>query len=60
NRLNSSTYWAFNNWTGQPYRYGDITGAYPYYYTWKAMVRMRDPRIFSQGRRVIFGLNIGF
>jgi len=60
NRLNSSTYWAFNNWTGQPYHYGDISGAYPYYYTWNQMVRMRDPRIFNQGRRVVFGLNIGF
>ena len=59
-RLNSSTYWAFNRWTGKPFRYGDIAKPYPYYYTWQEMVRLRDPRIFSQGRRIVFGLNVGF
>lgn len=61
NRENFGTgYYAFNTWTGQPYRYGDLDGAYPYYYTWNQTVRKRDPRIFHQGRRVVFGVNVGF
>ncbi len=57
---NTSTSYAFNNWTGQPFTYGDAVGSYPYYYTWMQMARIRDPRMFNQGRRLVLGFNIGF
>ncbi len=59
-RKNISTVWGFNPWTGKPYTYGDVNKPFPYYYTWKEMVRLRDPRMFLQRRRIVLGVNFGF
>ncbi len=59
-RKNITTSWGFNNWTGKPYTYGDLNNPYPYYYTWKQIVRLRDPRMFFARRRFVLGLNVGF
>ncbi|MHB2153063.1 TonB-dependent receptor [Calditrichota bacterium GD2] len=59
-RNNVNTGWGFNPWTGKPYVYGDVNNPFPYYYTWMEILRLRDPRMFMPGRRIVLGLNFGF
>lgn len=51
---------AFNNWTGEPYRYGDTQGVTEQIYSWRDMYAMMNPQRFSVGRRVQFGLSVDF
>ncbi|RKY48894.1 MAG: hypothetical protein DRP88_01095 [Candidatus Neomarinimicrobiota bacterium] len=51
--------YGFNNWTGKPYKYGDINPeGFDRYYDWWTMYRLLDPRRFSYGRYVKIGLSI--
>lgn len=50
--------YGFNPWTGKPYRYGDVVDDQRKFYTWYDMYRLMDPRQFSTGRYVKFGIKI--
>lgn len=48
----------FNNWTGEPFKYGDRDAPSNRLYTWREMNRILDPRRLSIGRRFQFGMQI--
>lgn len=50
--------YGFNNWTGKPYKYGDIQPGTKVYYDWYTMYRLMDPRQFSTGRYVRLGIRV--
>lgn len=50
----------FNQWTGEPYRYGDIQRPQDNLYDYYTMLSMRDPRVFATGRTTKLGLRIDF
>jgi len=41
----------FNQWTGEPFRYGDIQKPQNNLYDYYTMLSLRDPRVFSTGER---------
>lgn len=50
--------YAFNPWTGKPYKYGDLVSPTKQYYTWYSMFNLMDPRQFSPGRTVKIGMRL--
>jgi outer membrane receptor protein involved in Fe transport len=50
----------FNQWTGEPYRYGDIQKPQNNLYDYYTMLSLRDPRVFSTGRTTKLGIRIDF
>lgn len=50
----------FNQWTGEPYRYGDIEKPQNNLYDYYTMLSLRDPRVFATGRTTKLGLRIDF
>lgn len=56
NQHNVQIQFGFNNWTGQPFRYGDVFQNSSRGLDYYDMVRLRDPRQFSTGRYIKFGL----
>lgn len=50
----------FNQWTGEPYRYGDIQSPQNNFYDYYTMVSLRDPRVFSTGRTTKLGVRVDF
>jgi len=50
----------FNNWTGEPYKYGDVTEPTNQYYNWYDMYRIMDPFQYSPGRHTQFGIRMKF
>jgi len=51
-------YYGFNNWTGKPFKYGDLIAPTNQYYDWYTMFRLMDPRQFSTGRYAKLGVRI--
>ncbi|MHB1686746.1 MAG: TonB-dependent receptor [Ignavibacteriaceae bacterium] len=58
NQKNVQIAYGFNNWTGKPYRYGDIQPGTNQYFDWYTMYRLMDPRQLSTGRYVKFGIKV--
>ncbi len=50
----------FNQWTGEPYQYGDVQKPQNNFYDYYTMVSLRDPRVFSTGRTTKLGLRVDF
>ena len=50
----------FNQWTGEPYQYGDIQSPQNNFYDYYTMVSLRDPRVFSTGRTTKLGVRVDF
>ncbi len=55
--------YGFNTLTGKPYRYGDVdpqlaAAGIKQYISWHRMYRLMDPRQFSEGRHVKFGVRL--
>ncbi|MCC6397147.1 MAG: TonB-dependent receptor [Bacteroidetes bacterium] len=50
----------FNQWTGEPYQYGDIEKPQNNLYDYYTMLSLRDPRVLSTGRTTKLGLRIDF
>jgi outer membrane receptor protein involved in Fe transport len=50
----------FNQWTGEPYQYGDIQQPQDNFYDYYTMVSLRDPRVFSTGRTTKLGVRVDF
>ena len=50
----------FNQWTGEPYRYGDIEKPQNNFYDYYSMVSLRDPRVISTGRTTKLGVRVDF
>ncbi len=50
----------FNQWTGEPYQYGDVEKPQNNLYDYYTMLSLRDPRVFSTGRTTKLGLRIDF
>lgn len=57
---NANISYAFNNWTGEPHKFGDTVRDTAELYVWNEMYRMLDPRQFQTGRRFQFGLEVNF
>ena len=57
---NAQLSYGFNTWTGKPYKYGDIYQKTNQYYDYYNMYRLMDPRQFSLGRYIKFGLSINW
>lgn len=57
---NAQLAYGFNTWTGKPYKYGDVLGGQKEYFDYHTMYSMMDPRQFSLGRYVKFGLSINW
>jgi outer membrane receptor protein involved in Fe transport len=60
NQHNIQIDFGFNNWTGQPFRYGDAFQDSNRGYSWYDMYRLMDPRQFSTGRYAKVGLSATF
>ena len=58
NQRNVSVYYGFNNWTGKPFRYGDLIMPTEQYYDYYTIFRYLDPRRFSTGRIAKAGIRI--
>ncbi len=50
----------FNQWTGEPYHYGDLQSPQNNYYDYYTMLSMRNPSVFSEGRSTKLGLRVDF
>lgn len=56
---NVNIYYGFNTDTGKPYKYGDVneaTSGKSQFYDWFTMFKKRDPRQFTTGRYIKFGV----
>jgi outer membrane receptor protein involved in Fe transport len=65
NQNNVQLKYGFNNWTGQPYKYGDInpetlSNEYKEYLSYSEMVRLRNPRQIAQTRYSRIGMSVNF
>ena len=49
-----------NNWTGFPYRYGDLLGGSSRYYSNREITILRQPMQFDQNRYLKAGINFNF
>ncbi|OYD16315.1 hypothetical protein CH333_03705 [candidate division WOR-3 bacterium JGI_Cruoil_03_44_89] len=50
----------FNSWTGRPYRYGDVGWGTGKIYTYRDIIHLRNPVVFSSGRQIKLGINLNF
>ncbi len=55
---NISVYYGFNNWTGEPFEYGDLIMPTDQYYDYYTIFRYLDPRRFSTGRIAKAGIRL--
>jgi hypothetical protein len=58
NQRNVSVYYGFNNWTGEPFQYGDLIMPTDQYYDYYTVFRYLDPRRFSTGRIAKAGIRL--
>lgn len=57
---NTQISYGFNTWTGEPYKYGDVQPGTKVFYDYYTMYRIMDPRQFSTGRYIKFGMKLDF
>jgi outer membrane receptor protein involved in Fe transport len=50
----------FNQWTGEPYKFGDVEKPQNNLYDYYTMLSLRDPRVFSTGRTTKLGIRVDF
>lgn len=50
----------FNQWTGEPYKFGDHISNTDQLYNWPDMYRMMDPRQYDTGRHTELGVKVEF
>jgi outer membrane receptor protein involved in Fe transport len=55
-----SSAYGFNNWTGKPFRYGDVEQPQPNYYDYYRIQSLMNPYVLSQPRWTKLGLRIDF
>ncbi len=58
NQRNVQLSYGFNNWTGKPFKYGDVSPGTNVYYDWYTMYRLMNPMQFSTGRYAKVGLRV--
>lgn len=58
NSKNTQIGYGFNPWTGEPFLYGDVIQSTNQLYNWYDMYRLMDPRQFSIGRHLQFGIQL--
>jgi hypothetical protein len=50
----------FNYWTGRPYKYGDVDWFTRKIYTYRDIIHLRNPVVFSPGRQIKLGMSLNF
>ena len=55
-----SSAYGFNQWTGKPYRYGDVERPQPNFYDYFSIQSLTNPYVFSQPRWTKLGFRVDF